>query len=120
MQKLVDLFSQAPASLSWSLSEDGTRRIGTSEGFILTLGATIEAAAIFPPDREDIAARNGTLLLLLLTALRPDWQTAGDWLAQQMRLARGSKHLTFEGPNYSRRVTFVWDRRHSRATLKVG
>jgi hypothetical protein len=79
----------------------------------------VEAAAAFPPDDAALAARNGTLLQLLLVAMRPDWQTASDWLAQQMKLAARSKSARPEMANYSRGVVFVWMPRQSRATLKV-
>lgn len=114
---LIELFSKPPASLVWSKSEDGRRTMGTSEGFVLDLWPDrVEAAALFPPDRADLSARNGALLQLLLMALRPDWQSAASWLAQAMRMAaRGHR----EAINVTRRVTFVNDAAHSRATLKV-
>lgn len=119
MQQLIDLFSKPPASFVWSPSEDGTRTVGTSEGFILDLWPDrIEAVAVFAPDREDVAARNGMLMQLLLVALRPDWNSAGNWLALQMRRAARTDK-PFEEINVTRRVRFLWDRTHSRATLKV-
>src|SRR5262245_63694268 len=73
--QLQHLFSQEPASLVWSASADGRRTVGTSEGFVLDLWPDrAEAAAVFPPDDAALAARNGTLLQLLLVAMRPDWQ----------------------------------------------
>lgn len=119
MQKseLTRLFTQAPASLAWS-ERDG-RAIGTAEGFVLDLwDDRAEAAAIFPPDRADVAQRNGVLLQLLLAALRPDWPASETWLAQQMRLAARTT-TPFETPNITRRVRFRWDRLRSRATLVV-
>jgi hypothetical protein len=118
MQKLVDLFSKPPASFAWSQSDDGQRTIGASEGFALDIWPDrVVASALMPPDRPDLAARNGTLLELLLLALRPDWQTASAWLAQQLRLAQ--RRAVFEGPNVTRRVELLWSRQHSRVTLKV-
>lgn len=118
MQTLVELFSKPPASFTWSSSADG-RTMGTTEGFVLDIWPDrVEAAALFPPDRTDLAARNGTLLQLLLMAMRPDWTSAPSWLAQQMRLAARTQK-PFESLNVTRRVTFVWSRAESRATLKV-
>lgn len=118
MQLLIDLFSKPPASFVWATNEQG-RTIGTSEGFILDLWPDhIEAVAIFSPDRADVAARNGMLMQLLLLALRPDWNSASDWLALQMRRAARTSQ-PFEEVNVTRRVRFAWDRTHSRATLKV-
>lgn len=119
MQKseIIALFTQAPASLVWS-EADG-RAIGTSEGFVLDIWSDrAEAAALFPPDRADVARRNGVLLQLLLAALRPDWAGSETWLAQQMRLAARTA-TPFEAPNITRRVRFRWDRTRSRATLVV-
>ncbi len=117
MQQLIDLFSKPPASFTWSSSADDQRTIGMTEGFILDIWPDrVEAAALFPPDRPDLAERNGTLFQLLLLAMRPDWNSASSWLAQAMRQgARGHQ----EEINITRRVRFVWDRAHSRATLKV-
>lgn len=121
MQKsdLRALLSKPPASLTWSSSEDGQRTMGTSEGFVIDLWPDrVEAAALFPPDRPDLAARNGTLLQLVLVALRPDWSGASAWLAYWMRTA-GRSGKPIDEPNISRRVRFVWDRTQSRATLTV-
>lgn len=117
MQPLIDLFSQPPASFVWSSSADGTRTIGTSEGFVLDIWPDrVEAAALFPDDRPDLVERNSTLLQLLLMAMRPDWQSAASWLAQAMRMAaRGHR----ESINVSRGVRFVHDAAHSRATLRI-
>lgn len=120
MQQLVDLFSRPPASFTWALSEDGQRTMGTSEGFVLDIWPDrIEAAALMPPDRTDLIGRNGVLLQLLLMALRPEWESSATWLAQQMRLAARSKEQPYEMHNITRRVRFVWDKAHSRATLRV-
>jgi hypothetical protein len=117
MQQLIDLFSKPPASFVWSKSEDGTRTMGTSEGFVLDIWPDrIEAAALFPNDRPDLTERNATLFQLLLLAMRPDWASASSWLAQAMRMAaRGHR----EDVNVSRRVRFVSDAQNSRATLVV-
>jgi len=117
---LIDLFSKPPASFLWSTSEDGRRQIGVSDGFILDIWADrVEAAAAMPPDRPDLAARNGVLLQLLLAALRPDWENSAAWLAQQMRLGAREKKPPYVESNIIRRVAFSWDPERSRATLKV-
>ena len=72
-----------------------------------------------PNDDAPLVERNSVLLLLILTALRPDWPTAGDWLKTQMGMAARSRNTVYEGPNYSRQVTFGWSRKTSTATLKV-
>ena len=119
-EQLQALFSQEPAGLKWSASEDGSRVIGTAPGFVLDVWPDrVEAAAVFPPDDAMLAARNGTLLQLLLVAMRPDWETASEWLAQQMKLAARSKSVRPEMTNYTRGVVFVWLPQQSRATLKV-
>jgi hypothetical protein len=118
--ELQNLLSQPPASFTWSQSEDGTRTIGSSGGCVIDLlPDRVEMAAVFPPDRADVAARNGALMALVLVALRKEWQTAGDWLAVQMRQAARAKTPLFEAENYSRQVRFVFDRHHSRATLRI-
>jgi hypothetical protein len=118
--ELQQLLSQPPARFTWSQSEDGTRTIGASEGCVIDLWPDrVEMVAVFPPDRADVAARNGVLMALVLYALRPAWQSAGDWLAVQMRQAARAKTPLFETENYSRQVCFVFDRQHSRATLRI-
>lgn len=117
MKPLIDLFSQPPASFVWSASENGTRTMGTSEGFVLDIWPDrVEAAALFPPDRPDLVERNATLLQLLLMAMRPDWQSAANWLAQAMRMAARGHN---EDINITRRVRFVNDPAHSRTTLRI-
>jgi hypothetical protein len=117
-QKLTDLFSKPPASFAWATNEQG-RTIGTSEGFLLDIWPDrVEAAAIFPPDRPDLVERNATLMQLLLLAMRPDWNSASNWLALQMRRAARTEK-PFDEVNVTRRTTFAWSRAHSRATLKV-
>lgn len=117
--ELQTIFSQPPASFAWSQSADGSRVIGSSAGAVLDLWPDrAEFAAITPPDQPGLTARNATLMLLLLTALRHDWVTASDWLTTQLRMATRSQGF-YEGMNYSRRVVFTFDRKASQATLKV-
>lgn len=114
---LVELLSKPPASFAWSTSADGSRTIGTAEGFAIDLWSDrVEVAALFPPDAAELAARNSTLMQLIVLFLRPDWNSAASWLAQAMRMAaRGHR----EQINVSRRVRFVWDAAQSRATLRI-
>lgn len=116
---LQALLSQPPASFAWSQSEDGQRTIGTCPGCGVDIWPDrVEVAALMPGDDAALVERNSVLLLLILAALRPDWITAGDWLKTQMGMAAKAKGV-YEGPNYSRRVTFGWSRKTSTATLKV-
>lgn len=118
MPSIKDLFSQEPASVAWS--EQNGRTVGTSVGFVLDLWPDrIEAAALFPPDNTALVGRNSTLLQLLLVATRPDWQSSSTWLANAMRTAARSKEIVHEEINITRGVRLVWDKRHSRATLRI-
>jgi len=116
---LQALLSQPPASFQWSQSADGSRTIGTCPGCVVDIWPDrVEVAAVFAPDHPDLSARNATLFTLILTALRPDWVTAPDWLTTQMRMAAKARG-PYEGVQYSRQVRFTFDRATSRATLKV-
>lgn len=118
--ELQELFTRPPASFTWSQSEDGRRIIGASMGCVLDLWPDrAEMAATFPPDDAALASRNGTLMVLLLTSMRPEWSSAGDWLAVNMRRAARSKVVGFEEDNITRQVRFRYDRQHSRAMLVV-
>jgi len=117
---LIELFSKAPASFAWSTAESGSRTIGTSEGAALDIWPDhVSMTAIFPSDRLDIAARSGVLMQLLLTAMRPQWETGPNWLAQQMKLAARSKSPVYEELNVIRQVSFVLYRKTGQATLKI-
>jgi hypothetical protein len=118
--ELQALFEKAPASFDFSRATDGSRIIGTSEGVALDIWFDhVVLVAIFPPDRTDIAARNGVLMLLLIAALRKDWNTAEPWLSYHIKAAAKSKKIIYEALNYSRGVTFRYDKQNSRATLSV-
>jgi len=58
-------------------------------------------------------------MLFALTALRPDWNAAGDWLAQQMKQAAQSVKRAYAGPNADQGCCFEYDKQHSRATLTI-
>lgn len=116
---LQTLLSQPPASFVWSKSRDGTRILGTAPGCAIDVWPSrVEVVALFPPDHPDEAARNAMLFTLILAALRPDWVTAPDWIATQMRMATKASG-PYEGVQYSRGVRFLWDRQSSKAMLKV-
>jgi len=116
---LQTLLAQPPASFVWSSSEDGRRTIGTTVGCVCDIWEDhIELAAIFPNDDLALARRNGTLMLLVLCALRPEWDRAADWLKLQLGLAKKAK-VAHEGTHYGQRVTFTFMRQNSRASLKV-
>lgn len=118
-EQLIALLRNPPASFEWSQSDDGSRTIGTCPGCGVDIWSDrVEVAALFPPDDAELVARNGILLQLILAALRPDWATAGEWLANQMRMAARAR-TDHEGVNYSRGVRFAYARKTSTATLKV-
>lgn len=122
MIDLVTLFSKPPASLAWAVKEG--RTLGASDGFLLDLWPDrVEAAAIFPPNRPQLAARNATLFLLLLAAVRPAWGTLPEWLVETMRLARRYRPTEsqplFNLLNTEHQVRLTWDARTSRATVQV-
>jgi hypothetical protein len=120
MSDLQALLSRPPASFAWSQSEDGVRTIGTCPGCGVDIWPDrVSVAALMPNDDAALVERNSVLLLLILTALRPDWATAGDWLTTQMGMAARNKRDVYEGTNYSRRVVFGWSKRTGTATLKV-
>lgn len=113
------LFSRPPASFAWSASEDGQRVIGVGHGAVLDLWKDkAQLACIIAPDDPALVNRGVALMLLLLAALRPAWVTAPDWLAQQMRMAARARGV-YEGPNYSQRVEFSYDKQQSLAVIKV-
>ena len=119
---LQALFSTPPASFVWATKEG--RAIGASDGFLMDLWPDrIEAAALFTPNRAQLAQRNATLFLLLLMAMRPQWQNAHGWFAEALGLAKNYRptetHPYFDLTNTEHRVRFTWDARASRATLRV-
>lgn len=70
-------------------------------------------------DAPALAQNNATLMLLMLMALRPDWNEAGDWLAQQMHQAHWSEMRAYAGPNAEQACVFCYDKSVSRATLTI-
>lgn len=120
MTDLIAVFSQPPASLTFSTSADGRRSIGTCAGFVLDLWPDrIAAVALFPPDQPDLAARNGVLFQLLLAATRPDWAGSDSWLAAQLRLASTLARNRHRFDHIAQRIALDIDRAHSRATLRI-
>ena len=120
MTDLVHLLSQPPAALTFTASADGRRPIGTTVGFVLDIWPDrVEAAALFPPDQPDLAARNGVLFQLLLAATRPAWAGAEAWLVAQLRLAPTLARGQHRFDHIAQRVALIVDRAHSRATLRI-
>jgi len=118
MQPFIDLLSQPPASFAWSTSADGQRTIGTATGAIVDIWPShVEVALLFPPDDPALAAHNGALLLLIVTALRPEWNGAGKWLSMQLRMSQG--RATHEDTQYIGRATFRWSAAESRVTVRL-
>lgn len=118
IDKLIDVLSGPPANVAWS--EANGAIVGTRAGLVITvLPHKVETAAVMAPDAPDLASTNANLLLLILTALRDDWQGAGEWLVREMRQAAQSTLNGYAGPNYARKVVFSFDKRNSRATLTI-
>jgi hypothetical protein len=116
---LKALFSRPPASFQWARDEGRDIDMGTSIGSVLEIGDRHAAlVALFPPDQPQLAARNGTLMQLLLVALRPDWPSASGWLVEQLQAATKATE-PYDAQDLARYVRFRWDRQHSRATLEI-
>jgi len=112
------VLSQPPASFAWSASDGAL--IGATQGIVVqVLPHKIECMAVMAYDAPALAQNNATLMLLLLTALRPEWGTAGDWLAREMLQAKQSAERSYAGPNANRGCCFEYDKQHSRATLTI-
>lgn len=94
--------------------------MGTTRGAAIDIWPDhVTLTALFPPDDLPLAERNGTLFLLTLCALRPQWVTAPDWLKTQMGMAAKARAI-HESQHFGRRVLFRWEKATSRATLRVG
>ena len=118
IDRLISALSSPPASFQWSAGDRAL--IGARAGFVVqVLHDKIECMAVMAYDAPQLAQINATLLLLILTALRPDWDAAGDWLAQQMRQAKASALRAYAGPNGEQSCCFEYDKQHSRATLTI-
>lgn len=117
VDKLKSVLAQEPTNFQWSDAPDHT--FGTGRwSFIDIWPDRLELAAIFPPDQPTIATHNAMLFTLLLAAMRPEWVTAGDWLASQLRMAARVAN-NYTGTNFSQHVTFAWDKNLWRAMLTV-
>lgn len=118
VDNLIEALSLPPASFVWTADNEVV--IGASPGIVVqVLPHKVECMAIMAYDAPQIAQNNATLMLLILTALRPAWDTAGDWLAREMRQAKQSERRVYAGPNGDQDCIFCYDKQHSRATLTV-
>lgn len=118
VDRLITALSKPPASFAWTAG-DGSL-IGVSHGIVVhVLPHKVECMAVMAYDAPTLAQNNATLMLLILVALRPKWNAAGDWLAQQMRQAKQSTLRAYAGPNAEQNCCFEYDKQHSRATLTI-
>ena len=118
VDRLITALSKPPASFAWSASDGAL--IGAAQGIVIqVLPHKIECMAVMAYDAPVLAQNNATLMLFALTALRPDWNAAGDWLAQQMKQAAQSVKRAYAGPNADQGCCFEYDKQHSRATLTI-
>lgn len=107
-----------PASFHWTASDRAL--IGASTGIVVqVLPHKIECQAVMAYDAPRLAQDNATLMLLMLMALRPAWDAAGDWLAREMQQAKQTEHRVYAGPNGEQGCVFCYDKQHSRATLTI-
>lgn len=114
---LIEALSAPPASFEWTAGNG--RVIGTCAGFVLDIWPDkIEALAIMAPDQPTLTRNNAMLLQLVLSALRADWHTSSDWLAQQFRQATQANG-SYAGPNYTRGVVFSWNKQKSHVILTL-
>ena len=118
IHNLIEALSVPPASFHWTASDRAL--IGASTGIVVqVLPHKIECMAVMAYDAPALAQNNATLMLLMLVALRPAWDTAADWLAREMRQAKQAELRTYAGPNSEQGCVFCYDKQHSRATLTI-
>ena len=118
LDRLITALSAPPASFQWTAG-DGSL-IGAARGIVVqVLPHKIECMAVMAYDAPALAQNNATLMLLMLVALRPTWDTAADWLAREMRQAKQAEHRVYAGPNGEQGCVFCYDKQHSRATLTI-
>ena len=118
LDRLIIALSAPPASFQWTAS-DGSL-IGAAHGIVVqVLPHKIECQAVMAYDAPVLAQNNATLMLLMLMALRPAWNAAGDWLAREMRQAHLAEKRIYAGPNGDQGCVFCYDKQHSRATLTI-
>ncbi len=118
LDRLIAALSAPPASFQWTAG-DGSL-IGAAQGIVVqVLPHKIECMAVMAYDAPQLAQNNATLMLLMLVALRPAWDTAADWLAREMRQAKATDRRVYAGPNGDQGCVFCYDKTHSRATLTI-
>jgi hypothetical protein len=117
IDRLIEALSKPPASFTWS--HDHNRLIGTRAGFAVDIWPDkVVCLSIMAFDRPKLAQNNAILLLLVLTALRPDWNAAGDWLAVQMRQAKRVQG-SYAGPNGEQSIVFEYHAKGAQALLTI-
>ena len=93
--------------------------IGTRAGFAIDVWPDkIVCAGVMAFDRPKLAQNNAILLLLVLTALRPEWKDAGEWLARQMRQAKHTRG-SYAGPNGEQGLVFEYHTKGARSLLTI-
>lgn len=118
VDQLITALSKPPASFAWTAG-DGSL-IGAAQGIVVqVLPHKVECQAVMAYDAPKLAQNNAILMLLILTALRSEWEDAGTWLAQQMHQAHKSEMRSYAGPNAEQNCCFEYDKQHSRATLTI-
>ena len=118
IHNLIEALSLPPASFAWTAS-DGSL-IGAARGIVVqVLPRKVECMAIMAYDAPKLAQNNALAMLLILTALRPEWEDAGAWLAREMLQSKQSEMRAYAGPNGDQGCCFEYDKQHSRAILTI-
>ncbi len=118
VDRLITALSKPPASFTWSASDGAL--IGAAQGIVIqVLPHKIECMAVMVYDAPALAQNNAMLMLLMLTALRPEWDDAGKWLSREMLQSKQSELRAYAGPNVEQTCCFEYDKQYSRATLTI-
>ena len=117
IDRLIEALSAPPANFVWS--HDHSRLIGTRAGFAVDIWPDkVVCISIMAFDRPKLAQNNAILMLLILTALRPEWDAAGDWLAQQMRQSKHTRG-SYAGPNGEQSLVFEYRAKGAQVLLTI-
>lgn len=115
VDRLIETLAKPPSNMAWT--SDGGAIIGARPGLVVTVRYhKVETEALMVPN---LATTNTGIMLLILSALRSDWNNRSDWLVREMRQAAQSTQRSYAGPNLERRVVFAYDKQLSRATLTI-